>query len=178
MKRFGLGLVTLSVFAIGGPHYSDSYYLTDEFEVSESVDCDWTYTESQNQQPCTWLSWAATCFCSGIFLVWSWCHTDSQSRFLSLSVTVLAPIYIFFEMENSCCKSNNRILTAVEEEVKMSSHKEWHFLKMSHCYGYWYIPTLSCINLICLAYQMSVNTFQQSFKQWAKTVACNAYRLS
>lgn len=37
MKRFGLGLITLSIFAIGGPLYPASYYLTDEFEVSKSM---------------------------------------------------------------------------------------------------------------------------------------------
>jgi len=35
MKRFGLGLITLSIFAMGGPVYPASYYLTDEFGVSE-----------------------------------------------------------------------------------------------------------------------------------------------
>uniref|UniRef100_A0A8C2C2D9 Lysophospholipid acyltransferase 5 n=1 Tax=Cyprinus carpio TaxID=7962 RepID=A0A8C2C2D9_CYPCA len=33
LKRFGLGLITLTIFTIGGVHYSDSYFLTDEFEV-------------------------------------------------------------------------------------------------------------------------------------------------
>ncbi|KAI2655360.1 Lysophospholipid acyltransferase 5 [Labeo rohita] len=33
LKRFGLGLITLAIFTIGGPYYSDSYYLTDEFEA-------------------------------------------------------------------------------------------------------------------------------------------------
>lgn len=37
MKRFCLGMISLAIFTIGGPHYSDSYYLTDEFGVSESI---------------------------------------------------------------------------------------------------------------------------------------------
>lgn len=38
MKRFCLGLVCLSIFTIAGPYYPDSYYLTDDFEVSYTED--------------------------------------------------------------------------------------------------------------------------------------------
>lgn len=33
MKRFGLGLLCLVIYTIFSPHYSDSYYLTDEYEA-------------------------------------------------------------------------------------------------------------------------------------------------
>lgn len=139
MKRFGLGLITLSVFAIGGPHYSDSYYLTDEFEVSE-------YTKPQNQQPCTWISWAVTCSCSGIFSVLSWCYTDSQSEWeRSKSVSYSLGIYSW----------------------------KWKTVGASQITAFWLLwrrelneLTASCINLICLAYQMSLYTFQESCRQW------------
>lgn len=34
MKRFFLGLVCLTVFTVGGPYFPDSYFLTEEYEVS------------------------------------------------------------------------------------------------------------------------------------------------
>ncbi|CAN9513736.1 unnamed protein product [Ophioblennius macclurei] len=33
MKRFALGFLCLVIYAIFGPHYSDNYYLTDEYEA-------------------------------------------------------------------------------------------------------------------------------------------------
>ncbi|XP_028836972.1 lysophospholipid acyltransferase 5 isoform X2 [Denticeps clupeoides] len=33
MKRFGLGMLCLVIFTLGGPYYPDSYYLTDEYEA-------------------------------------------------------------------------------------------------------------------------------------------------
>ncbi|XP_052002288.1 lysophospholipid acyltransferase 5-like isoform X3 [Xyrauchen texanus] len=33
IKRLGLGMLSLTIFTIGGPHFPDSYYLTDEFEA-------------------------------------------------------------------------------------------------------------------------------------------------
>ena len=37
MQRFGLGLLCLTIYAIFSPHYADSYFLTDEYEVSGCI---------------------------------------------------------------------------------------------------------------------------------------------
>ena len=37
MQRFGLGLLCLTIYAIFSPHYADSYFLTDEYEVRGDI---------------------------------------------------------------------------------------------------------------------------------------------
>lgn len=37
MKRFALGFLCLVIYAIFSPHYPDSYYLTDEYEVRTAM---------------------------------------------------------------------------------------------------------------------------------------------
>lgn len=39
MKRFSLGLLCLVIYAIFSPHYPDSYYLTDEYDVRKPCFC-------------------------------------------------------------------------------------------------------------------------------------------
>lgn len=38
MKRFALGFLCLVIYAIFSPHYPDSYFLTDEYEVRTALE--------------------------------------------------------------------------------------------------------------------------------------------
>lgn len=86
MKRFALGFVCLVIYTIFSPYYPDSYYLTDEYEVSMTNSPDVLAVRA----PCWCLShrlkWKTVSFSTGSALLVSLCvHSPlGESHFVQI----------------------------------------------------------------------------------------------